>query len=108
MIEEKENTAVEGQEKFPEGADYRIIIHTPERDYACYLKEPDFDVYANALIAMQKPSGKIDRLGAGRFVLQVCWVAGDPEIKKVARLEATAAFDAAGLVDIFQAEIKKK
>jgi len=87
---------------------HEIIIKSAKKEYKCILREPDFDVYSNAMMILERPKGGSDRLGAGKFVIETCWLSGDEAIKVDTKLLVSASIPALELLNIWDAELKKK
>ncbi len=69
----------------------------------CHLKQPNRPTVARAmsLIAQTKP------LEAGEFILENCFIGGDPEVLSNERLKMSAAMQAIQLVELLDGELVK-
>lgn len=76
-------------------------------EYSCRLKEPGFEEMNMAFMALETKGGKVDYAGAGRVIMNTCWVDGDEIIKVNAKLLFAACLQASSLVEIYHAEVKK-
>ena len=73
------------------------------------IKEPEFDEYAGALMAMQKPSGAISQIEGGRFILESCCSKGLEELTKDTKAYVGVCLDVYhNVLSLFQSEVKKK
>jgi len=82
-------------------------IHTEifvcESGEACLVRKPTAKVSAMAIPLIYKD----DYLGAGKLLIEECWIAGDDEIKKNEDLEAEVALAIAQSMNIKIASQKK-
>lgn len=89
-----------------------LTVNMPSGDVTIQLNEPTFDQFRGAMMAGETPSGKFDKLAAGNFFLVTCVVAEDRDkldtIIKDAKAHASASFEAAALLTVYTAELKKK
>lgn len=69
--------------------------------YKAYLKKPSRQVKNLVITQMQDP------IQAGKTLLKNCWLAGDPEINSHEDISAVAALNSIGILDQYEARIKK-
>ena len=53
----------------------KIVINTGDRNFEFILKEPSFQHYQQANLALQNENGT-DTLSAGRYIIKHCWIDG--------------------------------
>jgi hypothetical protein len=58
------------------------MITIKVKDYEVKLREPGFQEYRMAAMALRSTSGKIDMLGAGSALVQYCWEEGPDQLRK--------------------------
>lgn len=78
--------------------------------YSCQLREPNRQEYGRIIGMVTPMAGKEpDFLKAGEILLNNCWVSGDEEMKKHenTKLNVTACINSIGLLDMYEAELKK-
>lgn len=85
-----------------------IIVKRPKGDVTLKLKEPDFDTYRMAIMAVQSESGKADQLAAGKIYLEICCTEGLEEVKKDNKAFISACLEAYNLLTLYETEVKKK
>ena len=76
-----------------------VVLHKDGSKSVCYCKYPDRNVVALAM--SKRDQAKV--LEAGEAVLDNCFVAGDPEIKKDDNLRVAAAMECYALLDFLEA-----
>ena len=87
---------------------YTIIIKNKDsKELSCVIREPGFDEYVMAISAIRLPGGGISMAKGGKFLLDTCWISGDEEIRKDAKMLYTASIQAASLLEIYDSDIKK-
>jgi len=86
---------------------HTLTISDGEKNYTCKLREPEFEEYSMSLIALKSVNGKTNIAGAGKFILESCWVEGDDEIRNNSKLLFNASIFAFELIDFYDGEIKK-
>ena len=89
-----------------------LTIKMPKGDVSITLNEPNFDQYRGAMLAMETPGGKNDRLAGGNFILTACIINEDRDkldvIKADVKAHASAALEASDLLTVYNVELKKK
>lgn len=89
-----------------------ITVKTPDKDVSIRVGEPNFDQLRGALVAMELPSGKLDKLAGGNFVIEACIHPEDRDawgdLKKDPKAHAAAAVEAHSLLYVYESELKKK
>lgn len=68
-----------------------------------YLREPDRDELSRALTLLKNKSS----LDSGSFLMQNCFIGGDPRLKTVKRLNVTASIQANGCFEMLESDAKK-
>jgi len=98
--------------KTKERKQVELTVAMPSGEVKVSLFEPTFDQFRGAMLAMETPSGKTDRLAAGSFFLKVCVVESDREKLNIIldddKAHAAAALEASELLRVYNAELKKK
>ena len=104
----------------------KILINTGDRKFEFILKEPEFEHYQQANIALQDENGT-DVLAAGRYIIKHCWIEGGEIIKGkegytnsddllfgdasddkiILKAFVSACAEAYHLLDVFESELKK-
>jgi len=104
----------------------KILINTGDRRFEFILKEPGFEHYQQANIALQDPNGT-DILAAGRYIIKHCWIDGGEVVegkegyknsedilfgdeskdKVILKAFISACSEAYHLLDVFESELKK-
>lgn len=69
--------------------------------YKAYLRKPSRQVKNLVITQMQDP------IQAGKTLIKNCWLAGDHEINSHEDISATAALNSLGIMDQYEARIKK-
>lgn len=106
--------------------DNKILINTGDRKFEFVLKEPTFEHYQQANIALQDQYGT-DILAAGRYIIKHCWLDGGEIIegkkgyansddlhfgdeskdKIILKVFVSACAEAYHMLDVFETELKK-
>jgi len=77
--------------------------------YDVKLRKPGFEDYVGAVTAANLPSGNYSVLHQGKFILDTCVVEPLPDkIKNDANAMGSLAIEAAKLIKLYDAELKKK
>jgi hypothetical protein len=95
---------------------HEITVKIPKGDKVVEttirVDEPNFEQLRGALVAMELPSGKLDRMAGGNFVIEACIHPEDRdtwgEMKKDPKAQASAALDAHSMLNVYESELKKK
>lgn len=86
-----------------------IEIQTEKKVLKAVLRQPGFNEYANAFIAMKTVDGNIDDMKGGKFILETCWVEGDrDEIFNDVKALVSASLEAVAILTVYRTELKKK
>ena len=103
-----------------------ITINTGERKFEFILREPTFEHYQQANLALQNENGT-DTLAAGRYIIKHCWENGGEVIEgkegyikseevlfgdeskdeMILKAFISACFEAYQLLNVFESELKK-
>ena len=78
-----------------------------ENGLGCIIKIPNASITGKVLNKLSAFSGEPDVTGAGKVILDNCWICGDREIQETASFALAAGIQCVSTVDVIQGSIKK-
>lgn len=86
------------------GSTHTIVL---ENGLGCIIRKPNAKITGMVLNKLSNFNGEIDSVGAGKIILENCWVCGDQEVLDNPDFALFAGIQCVSTVKIMQGSIKK-
>lgn len=89
----------------PKGVETHTIVL--ENGLGCIIKKPNANLLGKVINKISAFVGSPDIVGAGKLILDNCWMCGDKEIQENEEFALYAAMQCVTVVNVMQGSIKK-